>query len=57
MFHPTYEGKVFEYLKTRLPELMNENTLFWIVGSEPKLEVVNKFIDSEKNELTLYGGV
>lgn len=57
VFHPTYEGKVFEYLKTRLPELMNENTLFWIVGSEPKLEVVNKFIDSEKNELTLYGGV
>jgi len=42
-FHPTYEGKMIRYLKTQgwVPE---DGTVgFWIVGSEPKLEVIEKF--------------
>ena len=39
VMHPRYEGKCFNYMKDR-PEAfrpyMNDKTLFWIVGSEPK---------------------
>jgi hypothetical protein len=39
-FHPTYEGKVMTYVNERLPELFNENTMFWIVGSKPRKEIM-----------------
>lgn len=35
-FHPRYEGKCINYLFEYHPEHFNDNTLFWIVGSEPK---------------------
>lgn len=37
--HPRYEGKCFNYIKDHLAVFrpsLNERTLFWIVGSEPK---------------------
>lgn len=36
--HPRYEGKVMRLIQERAPELLNENTLFWIVGSKPRTE-------------------
>lgn len=33
--HPRYEGKVMTWVQKHKPELINENTLFWIVGSKP----------------------
>lgn len=37
--HPRYEGKVMNYIENRKEEFApywNDNTLFWIVGNEPK---------------------
>ena len=34
MFHPRYEGKCIRYIRKKMPELWNEKSLFWIVGSE-----------------------
>jgi hypothetical protein len=36
--HPTYEGKVATYVNEKLPELWNDKTCFWIVGSKPRKE-------------------
>ncbi|AGY47545.1 hypothetical protein Marshall_28 [Salmonella phage Marshall] len=36
--HPRYEGKVMTWIQQHKPELLNENTLFWIVGSKPYIE-------------------
>jgi len=39
-FHPRYEGKIWNYMKDNkniFDSYMNNNTLFWIVGSEPNL--------------------
>jgi hypothetical protein len=36
--HPTYEGKVMTYVMERLPHLIHDRTLFWIVGSKPRKE-------------------
>lgn len=36
--HPRYEGKVITWIQQNKPELLNENTLFWIVGSKPYIE-------------------
>jgi 1-aminocyclopropane-1-carboxylate deaminase/D-cysteine desulfhydrase-like pyridoxal-dependent ACC family enzyme len=38
IFHPTYEGKMMDYLTINRPDLINENTMFWIVGSEPSIK-------------------
>lgn len=37
-FHPTYEGKIMDYIIKNNPELVNEKTLMWIVGSKPRIE-------------------
>ena len=37
VFHPRYEGKVIRYLKENLLEYWNEQSLFWIVGSDIQL--------------------
>jgi 1-aminocyclopropane-1-carboxylate deaminase/D-cysteine desulfhydrase-like pyridoxal-dependent ACC family enzyme len=37
-FHPTYEGKVVRHVRENMPELMKPTTLFWIVGSKPRIE-------------------
>ncbi|ANO57811.1 hypothetical protein [Salmonella phage vB-SalM-PM10] len=36
--HPRYEGKVMTWIQQHKPEMLNENTLFWIVGSKPYVE-------------------
>ena len=36
--HPTYESKVMRYAREYFPEVLNEKTLFWIVGSKPIIE-------------------
>ena len=38
--HPRYEGKVLEYMKTVLPHLINEESLFWIIGSKPSVKAM-----------------
>jgi hypothetical protein len=38
--HPRYEGKVLEYLKQNIPELINEESLFWIIGSKPSIDAM-----------------
>lgn len=48
-FHPTYEGKMFDYLKENLPELINDKTLFWIVGSKPSMDNMS-FLKEELGE-------
>lgn len=52
-FHPRYEAKVFEYMEKNFPEILFSNkTLFWIVGSEPKLEKLNvKFTPNKELRL------
>lgn len=38
-FHPRYEGKCWNYIKDNLSvfrPFINDRTLFWIIGSEPK---------------------
>lgn len=35
-FHPRYEGKCIRWLREFHPEHFNAETLFWIVGAEPK---------------------
>lgn len=40
--HPRYEGKVMRFIQERAPELLNENTLFWIVGSKPYIKPMMK---------------
>ncbi len=37
-FHYRYEAKVYEYLLKNHPELINDKTLFWVVGSVPDLK-------------------
>ena len=37
-FHPTYEGKVMRYLKEKQPDLLNDKTCVWVVGSKPRWE-------------------
>ncbi len=43
--HPTYEGKMWRYLKTRR-EIMQGKTCFWIVGSAPSLAAMNLRTDA-----------
>lgn len=41
--HPRYEGKVMTWVQQHKPELLNENSLFWIVGSKPYVEPMKKY--------------
>ncbi|AUR97898.1 tryptophan synthase beta subunit-like PLP-dependent enzyme [Vibrio phage 1.244.A._10N.261.54.C3] len=36
--HPRYEGKVLTYLQDHLPHHIHEKSLFWIVGSYPRVK-------------------
>jgi 1-aminocyclopropane-1-carboxylate deaminase/D-cysteine desulfhydrase-like pyridoxal-dependent ACC family enzyme len=43
--HPTYEAKCFRWLKEEAPTLLHpDGTLFWVVGSEPKLSVMEEVL-------------
>lgn len=44
--HPTYEGKVMTYIYEKMPELINDNTLFWIVGNKPYKKEMEKYVRS-----------
>jgi hypothetical protein len=39
-FHPTYEGRMWRWLRTHNPIPQDDRTAFWIVGSAPRVEVV-----------------
>lgn len=36
--HPRYEGKVMNYIQQNMPEVIKPTTLFWIIGSYPRVE-------------------
>ena len=42
-FHPTYEAKMWRWLKENEPLSNDNKTGFWIVGSEPDVKVVKPF--------------
>ncbi|CAB4162902.1 hypothetical protein UFOVP787_172 [uncultured Caudovirales phage] len=42
--HPTYEGKVMTYVMEKMPSLINNKTMFWIVGSKPRKENMYKYL-------------
>jgi len=43
--HPRYEGKMWDYIKRSHPSWVNEDTLFWVVGSELKLDKLKQAVD------------
>jgi hypothetical protein len=47
-FHPTYEAKVWRHLMTDEPIARDGRTGFWIVGSEPSLEVARPHFTKEQ---------
>lgn len=51
-FHPVYEGKIIRYLKkgNQLDLAREKNTLFWIVGGQPKPEAMEKFFTAQPEE-------
>ena len=49
-FHPRYEGKVMTYVNERLPHLINDKTMMWIVGSAPKKELAYPLLKSALGE-------
>ena len=42
-FHPTYEAKMWRWLRENSPIVPNDQTGFWIVGSAPDVKVVEPF--------------
>ena len=42
-FHPTYEAKMWRWLRERDALTFNDKTAFWIVGSAPSISVVEPF--------------
>lgn len=49
-FHPRYEGKMMSYVNERLPHLLDEKTLVWIVGSAPKKENAYSLLKDQLGE-------
>ena len=45
-FHPTYEAKIVRWLRERAQSLVSPSTLMWVVGSEPKLEAMAKWVSA-----------
>lgn len=37
-FHPTYEGKMMTYVNEKMPNILGDKTMVWIVGSKPRKE-------------------
>lgn len=42
-FHPTYEAKMWRWLRTNEPIEQDDKTAFWIVGSAPNPKVIEPF--------------
>lgn len=57
--HPTYEGKMMTYIQKNFDGLLNENTLFWIVGSEPNKKAMQPYYTGIDNlqELPMFEGI
>ena len=47
-FHPTYEGKVVRWIKQHEKMEFEGDTMFWIIGSQPKVEVALQFAKKEE---------
>ncbi len=52
-FHPTYEGKCWYWLENEAPQLINEDTCFWLTGDKPDYRKVAGYRKPER--ITLYG--
>ena len=48
-FHPTYEAKMWRWLRTQEPIEQNDKTAFWIVGSAPNPKVIEPFYTRENS--------
>jgi len=46
-FHYRYEAKVVDYILKNVPELINDKTLFWIIGSVPDLKTTAENLGRE----------
>jgi hypothetical protein len=42
-FHPTYEAKIVRWLHERATRLIRPSTVFWVVGAEPRLDVMQQW--------------
>jgi hypothetical protein len=51
-FHPTYEAKMWRYLRQHDPIPQDGSTGFWIVGAEARPEVVRPFYTHPETEET-----
>ena len=40
-FHPRYEAKAVDFITREHPELINNNSLFWIIGSLPDINTTS----------------
>ena len=47
-FHPTYEAKMWRWLRTQSPIDQDDRTGFWIVGSAPNPKVIEPFYTRAK---------
>lgn len=43
-FHPRYEAKCIKHIRENHPELINDKTLFWIIGSYPDIKSTSAII-------------
>lgn len=59
IFHPTYQAKAYDYFIKNYPELQNEQTLFWIVGSKPTMQpmyqICEKILGEKPEKVNLFG--
>jgi hypothetical protein len=46
-FHPTYEGRMWRYLRTHAPLAQDDSVGFWIVGGEGRPAVCEPFYTHE----------
>ena len=53
-FHPRYEAKTFNFIKTARPDLIKNTTLFWIVGSDVSKEAMTPYVEGNEGDWTRY---
>lgn len=49
-FHPTYEAKMWRWLRTHEPLAQDDRTGFWIVGSAPSTQVIEPFYTHKETQ-------
>jgi len=50
-FHPTYEAKIWRYLNSTQQLNFDDKSLFWIVGSAPRIKTIQPFFTESVNGL------